>query len=34
MISYEVSISIIILTLLVPVGSLNLTDIVLSQSEI
>ena len=34
MISYEVSISIIILTLLVPVGSLNLTDIVLSQNEI
>lgn len=34
MISYEVSISIIILTLLVPVGSLNLTDIVLSQSEV
>jgi NADH-quinone oxidoreductase subunit H len=34
MISYEVSISIIILTLLIPVGSLNLTDIVLAQKEI
>jgi NADH-quinone oxidoreductase subunit H len=34
MISYEVSISIIILTLLIPVGSLNLTDIVLAQNDI
>lgn len=34
MISYEVSISIIILTVLVSVGSLNLTDIVLIQEDI
>jgi NADH:ubiquinone oxidoreductase subunit H len=34
MISYEVSISIILLTLLIPVGSLNLTDVVLAQNEI
>ena len=34
MISYEVSISIIILTLLIPVGSLNLTDIIMAQNEI
>ena len=34
MISYEVSIGIIILTILIPVGSFNLTDIVLSQQEI
>jgi NADH-quinone oxidoreductase subunit H len=34
MISYEVSISIIILTVLVSVGSLNLTDIILIQEDI
>lgn len=34
MISYEVSISIIILTVLISVGSLNLSDIVISQSNV
>lgn len=34
MISYEVSISIIILTVLISVGSLNLTDIILAQEDI
>lgn len=34
MISYEVSIGIILITVLLPVGSLNLTDIVLAQKKI
>ena len=34
MISYEVSIGIILITVLLPVGSLNLTDIVLAQKDI
>jgi NADH-quinone oxidoreductase subunit H len=34
MISYEVSLSIILLTVLIPVGSLNLTDIVKAQENI
>nr|QFQ52394.1 NADH dehydrogenase subunit 1 [Paramoeba aparasomata] len=34
MISYEVSIGIILITILLPVGSLNLTDIVLAQKDI
>ncbi len=34
MISYEVSIGVILITVLLPVGSLNLTDIVLAQKNI
>ena len=34
MISYEVSIGIILITVLLPVGSLNLTDIVLAQKDV
>jgi NADH-quinone oxidoreductase subunit H len=34
MISYEVSISIIILTVIIAVGSLNLSDIVIAQSNV
>jgi len=34
MISYEVSIGIILITVLLPVGSLNLTDVVLAQKKI
>jgi NADH:ubiquinone oxidoreductase subunit H len=34
MISYEVSISILILTVLISVGSLNLTDIIMIQEDI
>ena len=34
MISYEVSIGIILITILLPVGSLNLTDIVLAQKDV
>ena len=34
MISYEVSIGIILITVLLPVGSLNLTDIVLAQKNV
>jgi NADH-quinone oxidoreductase subunit H len=34
MISYEVSIGIIIIVVLLVVGSLNLTDIVMAQNEI
>ena len=34
MISYEVSIGIILITVLLPVGSLNLTDIVLAQRDV
>lgn len=34
MISYEVSIGIILITVLLPVGSLNLTDIVLAQQDV
>jgi NADH-quinone oxidoreductase subunit H len=34
MISYEVSIGIILITVLLPVGSLNLSDIVLAQKDV